>query len=531
MKHNLRLYDYIIKITSGMLYGNGLIFDPAYDTEEFWDLAKEHKLESSILHYQQKQFRFESSHVKWNEDNYKQYIKDVIEVGEGLKADGITPVFVKGIFLSKTIYGDWYYRNLGDIDILVDEANFDKTFYAMCDMGYRKVEDINNNTPRLILGKNFHEIKMYKKDSIVEVKRGVAAIDTDFHQWLLQKRIMVLNNTCLYTLDIYHTALLLFAQAFINNEGKVVFYKCRLREYFDVAYLIVNCHELNWDKLKKLSDHYELTHEVYSVIKSVDEIYHLPDEFMNNIFPKFGPMYWPYKKTFFYYNEDKDMEFNEGLLFQEFRADAKYSIFDKDFAVYQYIKNYKAVLYSKKNSEYRNRIKILEGNEIVWRDYKFGNSCANMRYAFILQPECFKVIAQIEADKLYMHEEMNISVRTAWYDNDITSCILQRHVDSGVICKNEEQSSKEINVSVSTRNYYSEGSEYSKKIDLLNRVDKVVLKTSANDKKVNVEFIFSKELLFKELDVVAFEIKLIDNYTNDFVMSIGADVDVVEIVG
>lgn len=531
MKHNLSLYNYFIKVTSGMLYGNGEKFDPTFDTEEFWNLAEKHKLDSCILYYQREKFQYESSHVKWDEDNYERYIKEVVEVGKGLKECGIKPIFVKGIFLSKIIYDDWYYRNLGDIDILVEEAEFEKAFYAMCNMGYRKVEDINNNTPRLILGKNFHEIKMYRKDNMVEIKRGVAAIDTDFRQWLPQKRIMELNNVSLYTLDIYHTVLLLFAQAFINNEGKVVFYKCRLREYFDIAYIIVNCHELNWDELKKLSDRYELTHEVYSVIKSVDEIYRLPDEFMNNIYPKFGPMHWPYKKTFFYYNEDKDMEFNEGLLFQEFRANAIYSVFDKDFAVYQYIKNYKAVLYSKKNNEYRNRIKISEGNETIWQDYRFGNDCADMRYKYILQPEHLRIIVQMDADKLYKLKEMNISVRVVWYDNNITSCILQRHVDSGVICKNKDQLSKEVEVSVFTRNYYSEGSDYSKKISCLNQTDNVALKISTGDKIINAEFLFPKELLFKALDVVAFEIKLVDNYTDNFVMSLGADVGIIEAVG
>lgn len=100
-----------------------------------------------------------------------------------------------------------------------------------------------------------------------------------------------------------------------------------------------------------------------------------------------------------------------------------------------------------------------------------------------------------------------------------------------MICKNKDQLSKEVEVSVFTRNYYSEGSDYSKKISCLNQTDNVALKISTGDKIINAEFLFPKELLFKALDVVAFEIKLVDNYTDNFVMSLGADVGIIEAVG
>lgn len=296
--------QYLIEITQNMLYGKKEEFSKEYDTCSFWELARRHRMDHAIRHYFSTWSDFKSNH---SIDVYVEpdvYLEELKKICQRFNQEKMEYRVVKGIFLSECVFHDLFYRNVGDIDLVVQEDDFHRAYYVMREMGYSLTDELGDDGPKLTLGINFHEMKMRKENIVAEIKRGVSAIDTNFKPWFSNYRTVEVDGLSIYTLDEFHTVLLMFSQAFVNNEGKVVFYKCRLRDYFDVAYHMINNVNFDWGCLRKLADKYELTHQIFAVMRSVNQIYSLPEAFKRNIMDLFNPLTLSYKRTFFYYNED-----------------------------------------------------------------------------------------------------------------------------------------------------------------------------------------------------------------------------------
>lgn len=65
-----------------------------------------------------------------------QYYQELYEVLKRLQADGIDVIVLKGAFLAKTVYKSEAFRIIGDMDLLVREADLSKTEKILLDMEY-----------------------------------------------------------------------------------------------------------------------------------------------------------------------------------------------------------------------------------------------------------------------------------------------------------------------------------------------------------------------------------------------------------
>lgn len=525
--------EYLLKITTEMIQNTAVIFDEKFDTESFWALARQHKLEFTIHNTAQ----FEASnlnhkdYMEKKDVEYADYLNEHEKICAALDNNNIQYRVVKGIVLSQLIYDSFTCRGIGDIDIVVEDQNMERAYWILRDLGYSSAENLGDDKMRVNLGVFFCEIKLSNaKGVFVEIKRGVSAIDTPFEPWFKHCAEMEYNNGKIITLDDYHNVLLLFAQTFINNEGKVIFYKCRLREYFDVAYFICHRRSFNWEHLLKLSEAYELKHQVQVVLKSTNEIYPLPEWFMESVYPLAGEDNGAYNNSFFYYGEDKRMDYNEGLLVQRHKASIRYSIFDKEFSIYQFIKHYKAVLYSKRNNEFLHKLLIANEHSSSDIEYSFNSDSVKMQYQFTCLSDFFLVHINLWNTSADYLESNNVSARVAWYDNDVTSCMLQRYVDTGILKKNDLIYAKEIEIPVITRNYYPLDSDAYNELQNVKDKTKIAVHCIPKPTHLEIQFHFPRSFLFECLDYVAFEIKLVENHNDQHVMSMGSVVNVIGVV-
>lgn len=505
------------------------------EDDNFWKIARKHNLDFTILCFLDDQNLI--SHVpckvydfyEYRKSKLSLYFDEMKKLKTHLSNNNIDYIFVKGSILSKLLYDKAFWRKSSDIDLIISPKDFEKAFYLARDLGFRTIS-ISSDKPRLRLGINFCEISMEKEtDSglrvVLEIKRGVSAIDSlDFSRWFKNKTTINIKNESFATLDISHSLLLLFSQTFINNEGKVIFYKNNLREYFEVAYWIWN-KKIDWNSFVNLSNSYGLTHHVVSVLKSVYELFGFPPSEYPYLIKLISSWEFPYESTFFYYGEDKTENFNGGLLVQPIRANARYAVFDKEFATYQFIKNYKAILYSKKNKDYRQKLTLLKKEKSDKFPYLYNKSSdSHIEYEFYNDEDNLTITLKIRAEE-FLPE--NSSVRICWYNNDITSVYLQQYVDSGLLdlvpCG---KNSREIYIC--SRNYYEEGTQSHSMIDAsVNNLIKLI--TEKNNLSCRLDFIIPKDIIFFSLDTIAIEVKIMENHSQGNAMSLGSTVNIISV--
>jgi len=517
---------YLIEVTELIIHKKKCDFNNKYNNPVFWRIAYAHRLDGLIKQY----FQLDINRSKLMKVKNSLYIKNLVDVSNAFTNNSIDHVFVKGIAFSKIIYDDIFFRDIGDIDVLVDEASFLNAYKLLKELGYKQVNNEDSDLPLLFLGYNYHEIQLISKKNIfyhtiVELKRGLSAIDAPVGSWIQYQNKLNIDDIYINVFDINHSILLLFANTFANNECKIIFQNCLLREYFDIAYLIYN-KSVDWDAIYKLSEQYKITHQINAVIKSTNEIYHLPEEFMKYVSCKFAIKNCNYTFNMFYYGGDKEQCFNSGLLYQRYRANAEYSIFDKDFRTFEFIKNYKAVLYSNKNIDYKERIKIHSNEETHFFNYKSCDSRHNVQYKFICK-NSIKVMVKLEKKSLNIYNNSNeLFVRLAWYDNDITSCLLQCFADSEYISTNNICDGS---VYITHRDYYTANSEYSN--DVANANSRTMHLNVIEDES-HIYYTYSLEdELFNSLDCVAFEVKIMQKHNEHMQMSMGSQVVIIEDCG
>lgn len=97
-------------------------------------------------------------------------------------AENIKYVSFKGILLSFQLYDDISARKLGDIDIFVDESNFEKALSILIGMGY--VTKYKNELC------NQHHVVLVNNNTVLELHRNI------FHPMLNIDESYLLNNNC-----------------------------------------------------------------------------------------------------------------------------------------------------------------------------------------------------------------------------------------------------------------------------------------------------------------------------------------------
>ena len=432
--------------------------------------------------------------------------KELIEIIQLLNLNKISYVLVKGVALSSLLYNDPYMRGTGDIDIIVQDDNFDLFFELLKDKGYYRLDGKEIVSSEVNYGIYHHEISMTKTingfDIIAEVKKR-SSCTSSFESWWKFVTEKEINGVPLKVLNNDAELLHLFLNTFHNNESSFVSQNCRLRDYFDVAYAIKHI-DICWDNILKMAEELQVTHQIQIVLQSTSELYELENE-TSNILEKIRSDYCRYQEKPFYYGIDRIPTPDFGLVSNRPRAAMTYSIFDKDFSTYQWNKSYKAVIYSKKNPDYLQRLHLQENASTPYYQY-FNKIGINAKYRFYRNDGDFIVEIDIDHSCKDFFENNRCIIEVTSYINDINS--------PAVIVKNhtpEITNLLDVNWNIPVEGKYLDRFSSSKyKIMLLEEPKiEAYLSTSHYENFTRVQFSFSKEKIYYPLDVVLWEVKFV----------------------
>ncbi len=435
----------LLELTRSILR-EGITYTDSRDvTEEaaevFCRLAAAHKLSNVVLANSAFRGRFVRERL-----HGARYLRELSGLCDMLNGLDIRYAVIKGAPLSMQIYGSLTYRQMGDIDLVVGEDSLERVYGLLFERGYR-INDENEPLPLIFpFGCSYHEITLQKSiDGMrleLELKRGSSAVNFGFNEWLDHTEDIEVNGIPVKTLDFNYSVLHLFINTYLDNEALNLHQNCRLRNYFDIAYLL--CHrELDWDELLPLADHFEARHKLHRVLLSVSGLYELPEYIVNTIIPLTAPQNCNYPAEVCYYRIDHFQRYNSFLTTMPDRTDVKKSVFDRDYAVFEYGRFYKDVLYSESNRNIDHRISLSAQNRSSdWLKYR-SYLDIEAYYRFAITEDRFDVIFKIPRDGdfgTYYREDIFFQVE--WYDNDTQSYAYMIQVNSELLSLGEAVETK-----------------------------------------------------------------------------------------
>lgn len=208
-----------------------------------------------------------------------QELENIINNAETRRIDII---YIKGFVLSATLYDNVFFRDWGDIDLLVREEDTEKTVDLMLDLGYNQTIFGSVNVPPKEIKKKIegakHELifyKMVESESVwAEVKNSTSGLAKRFINYFIESAIPIkIQNYNIKTFDLNHTFLHLIGNTYNNTEYFKGVYDLNLRDYMDLLLFIKqNNEEVNWMQIRELTNKYEMTHKVYSVLYNTKEL-------------------------------------------------------------------------------------------------------------------------------------------------------------------------------------------------------------------------------------------------------------------
>ncbi len=230
-------------------------------------------------------------------------LKEIIKLAE---KENIRAMVVKGPLLSFMLYGDIYSRFYYDIDILVGESDFYRLSNMLVEYGYHQPRGVGTNketdkpTSKLVLkyNANFYEFPLLKKCDefkyfehlAIEIKRATSAIPLKYiPAFLSNTQEITINDIPIITSDIDHSFLHLCANTYNDTEShKGIYKKMNFRNYVDL-FVFINKYlgEIRFDRIRELSDAYEITHKVYYCLNNINVIF--PKSISDNIVQTFNP--------------------------------------------------------------------------------------------------------------------------------------------------------------------------------------------------------------------------------------------------
>lgn len=129
-----------------------------------------------------------------NKGKYLLQKLETINIDKALKSNGINPIHFKGISLALYLYLSPDYRQVGnDIDIYVNQKDYDKAKKVLCDLGYISLEKEGANNP--------HHIKLRKHFFIIELHKNIFNPFTNIDEEYLLRNI-IKNDFDIFTFDI-----------------------------------------------------------------------------------------------------------------------------------------------------------------------------------------------------------------------------------------------------------------------------------------------------------------------------------------
>lgn len=424
-------------------------------------------------------------------------------------------VILKGIPQSLLLFNDANLRDCGDIDLAVPVSEFENVYKLLLEFGYKQLGN-NTDTLQYNYGPYFHEINLYKvidyggaeKKVPLELKKASSAIKYKFNLLYDNTQDLMIDSVPIKTLNNDATVLHLFCNAFTNNESKFIWNKSRLREYFEVAFALKHF-RFNWDNVYDLSIQMENCHTIYDVLRSVTGLYDLSEQVTEDNIVKFSPGNCSYKLTTDYLISDREGHYNAGLLVRENKLPAEFRIFNKDYAYHEFVKFYKAIEYSNKNSRYTERIKIRKGTHadlqmFTYTEERFGT---HFNYGFSASDTHFTVRYYTTLDTYRNIQNNNLFFRMMWICNDLSDCALITYIDIDALEIKPEIIESHTNIVI--KKEYESGSIFSDYI--LNKETsyrKVTVNMRSTQDYVEIVANLPYHFIMETTDVIAIDMKL-----------------------
>jgi len=187
-------------------------------------------------------------------------------ISQLLNAQEIDFISLKGIGLSKQLYGETGYRQCRDIDIMVEVENVDATEEILYSLGFERVFPHMDATPKQIHCCNIHKkdrIYSHAEDgTILELHWRLTEVDHPFKPSLQQ----LLATAC--TVSVHGEEIRTVSGAHLW------LYEClhgsysgwyRLRWVCDIA-LLLKYQPPDWSKLLELADRYHCTNSLLEAV-------------------------------------------------------------------------------------------------------------------------------------------------------------------------------------------------------------------------------------------------------------------------
>ncbi len=181
----------------------------------------------------------------WFQTQYQATLELVTELNK-LK---ITPTLLKGLSISSELYPKPYYRNMRDIDILVEEHELNQVEQLMLTLGYEQKSQLSNT-----FYKTHHHTKpwQHKTNGIwFEIHTGLIPISSPYysaHVFSLATINNEKNQNLLEGKSIYRLSHELQVVYIATHWGEAFKQIGGLFAFIDIA-LILNKKQLNWEKL------------------------------------------------------------------------------------------------------------------------------------------------------------------------------------------------------------------------------------------------------------------------------------------
>lgn len=253
-----------------------------YSSEEYYTFLYSNNLqfifEQELFPYMTDSEKNEHrAHKRFNHINTKIRLAEMCHINNILTSHEIYPIFFKGYISSYMLYDDMSSRDMGDLDLYVDEKNFIHSYNLLNSNGFIKY---NNDL------EDPHHVKLIKGKTVVELHRNLFlnknTINTDYilshteEYKIQQNKLISLNKTSYLLMMFYH----LYIHMSIEEKGinrhyimlkKIpYFYHRAFRYLYEIAVFIVKYnHEICWADFLEDINKQSLTFVFFELIQNL----------------------------------------------------------------------------------------------------------------------------------------------------------------------------------------------------------------------------------------------------------------------
>lgn len=515
---------------------------------ELFKVAQDHKLLNFVYMHVEKFLNgtFKRLYSKLNTRNKNLCIlqeKEIADISGLFKAGGLKHLFVKGVISSYQLYDSIFFRDLGDIDLMVLREDAEKAYSLLVTLGYKQSHSENEDMELPMYGYYHHEILMYKRVTVnqsevtiwLELKWGSSSFKYNFSDIFEYKQSISINDHSIITLDDDANALHLLVNTYANIESLYVIFTPRIRDLFEAAYFVArNKENIDWNRVLSLSHKMQCQHKVYDVLSAIDRAYGLPDIVAQNWMSQFAIENCKYELAFEDLFVDKEEHTkNDGLNRARHKLHPLYRICHRESAFYYNIIAYKASIYSKINPRYVQREFLHTNQPSKLFFYKKDISPVDFQYFIHIHEREIELNFVIDSAQLIQLKDMQsvmsekLNIRVLWTDNDIQSSGQNYLVDIPIIKK--ESPANEMYFPKAYIQYENE-SIYSEELHRKEMsLSPVRVERSSDENVHTVKLLFSSGNWFTYLDVVDFEVKVI-RMEEQYEFSFGANSHMIETI-